>query len=65
MRRPTSARFRAAPAGRQHTPEHPVPLMKLVEVVQTILTDEKTVLAAYEWVQAIGNSSSRCISSTT
>ena len=33
---------------------NPVPLMKLVEVVHTILTDEKTVLAAYEWVQAIG-----------
>jgi len=33
---------------------NPVPLMRLVEVVQTILTDEKTVLAAYEWVQAIG-----------
>ena len=33
---------------------NPVPLMKLVEVVQTILTDDKTVLAAYEWVQAIG-----------
>ena len=33
---------------------NPVPLMKLVEVVQTILTDDKSVLAAYEWVQAIG-----------
>ncbi len=33
---------------------NPVPLMKLVEVVQTILTDDKTVLAAYEWVQAVG-----------
>jgi 3-hydroxybutyryl-CoA dehydrogenase len=33
---------------------NPVPLMKLVEVVETILTDEKSVLAAYEWVQAIG-----------
>jgi 3-hydroxybutyryl-CoA dehydrogenase len=33
---------------------NPVPLMKLVEVVQTILTDDKTVVAAYEWVQAIG-----------
>ena len=32
---------------------NPVPLMKLVEVVQTILTDEKSVLAAYEWVQAV------------
>ena len=33
---------------------NPVPLMKLVEVVQTILTDEKTVAQAYEWVQAVG-----------
>ena len=33
---------------------NPVPLMKLVEVVQTILTDEKAVAQAYEWVQAVG-----------
>ena len=33
---------------------NPVPLMKLVEVVQTILTDDASVRAAYEWVQAIG-----------
>ena len=33
---------------------NPVPLMKLVEVVQSILTGDKSVLAAYEWVQAIG-----------
>jgi 3-hydroxybutyryl-CoA dehydrogenase len=33
---------------------NPVPLMKLVEVVQTILTDDKAVAAAYEWVQAVG-----------
>ena len=33
---------------------NPVPLMKLVEVVQTILTDDQTVRAAYEWVQAVG-----------
>jgi 3-hydroxybutyryl-CoA dehydrogenase len=33
---------------------NPVPLMKLVEVVQTILTDDKSVVAAYEWVQAVG-----------
>jgi len=33
---------------------NPVPLMKLVEVVQSILTEEKTILAAYEWVQAVG-----------
>src|SRR4029079_9605387 len=29
---------------------NPVPLMKLVEVVQSILTDDKTIAAAYEWV---------------
>jgi len=33
---------------------NPVPLMKLVEVVQTILTDDASVRAAYEWVEAIG-----------
>jgi 3-hydroxybutyryl-CoA dehydrogenase len=33
---------------------NPVPLMKLVEVVQSLLTGDKSVLAAYEWVQAIG-----------
>src|ERR1700694_4588763 len=33
---------------------NPVPLMKLVEVVQSILTDDATVTAAYEWVQAVG-----------
>jgi 3-hydroxybutyryl-CoA dehydrogenase len=33
---------------------NPVPLMKLVEVVQSILTDDATVAAAYEWVQAVG-----------
>ena len=33
---------------------NPVPLMKLVEVVQTILTDEATVASAYAWVQAVG-----------
>ena len=33
---------------------NPVPLMKLVEVVQSLLTDDKSVLEAYEWVQAIG-----------
>jgi 3-hydroxybutyryl-CoA dehydrogenase len=33
---------------------NPVPLMKLVEVVQTILTSEETVAQAYEWVQAVG-----------
>jgi 3-hydroxybutyryl-CoA dehydrogenase len=33
---------------------NPVPLMKLVEVVQTILTEEGTVTSAFEWVQGIG-----------
>jgi 3-hydroxybutyryl-CoA dehydrogenase len=33
---------------------NPVPLMKLVEVVQTILTSEQAVAQAYEWVQAVG-----------
>src|SRR6266581_3041844 len=43
---------------------NPVPLMKLVEVVQTILTDEKSVLAAYEWVQAVGKAPVRTKDST-
>ena len=33
---------------------NPVPLMKLVEVVRTILTDEASVKVATEWVQAVG-----------
>jgi 3-hydroxybutyryl-CoA dehydrogenase len=33
---------------------NPVPLMKLVEVVQTILTGEETVASAYAWVTAVG-----------
>jgi 3-hydroxybutyryl-CoA dehydrogenase len=33
---------------------NPVPLMKLVEVVRTILTDEATVRTATEWVRAVG-----------
>jgi 3-hydroxybutyryl-CoA dehydrogenase len=33
---------------------NPVPLMKLVEVVRTILTDEATVTAATEFVRAVG-----------
>jgi 3-hydroxybutyryl-CoA dehydrogenase len=33
---------------------NPVPLMKLVEVVRTILTDDATVTAATEWVRAVG-----------
>jgi 3-hydroxybutyryl-CoA dehydrogenase len=38
--------------------------MKLVEVVQTILTDEKSVLAAYEWVQGVGKVGVRAKDST-
>lgn len=33
---------------------NPVPLMKLVEVVSTILTDAATVKTATEWVRAVG-----------
>src|SRR3989454_5529453 len=33
---------------------NPVPLMKLVEVVRTILTDDTAVKAATEWVRALG-----------
>jgi len=33
---------------------NPVPLMKLVEVVRTILTDDATVRTATEWVKAVG-----------
>src|SRR5574341_1819509 len=33
---------------------NPVPLMKLVEVVQSILTDDATITAAYQWVQTVG-----------
>ncbi len=33
---------------------NPVPLMKLVEVVRTILTDEATATIATEWVRAVG-----------
>ena len=33
---------------------NPVPLMKLVEVVRTILTDEGSFKLAWEWAQAIG-----------
>jgi len=33
---------------------NPVPLMKLVEVVRTILTDEGSVQTAVEWVRAVG-----------
>jgi len=33
---------------------NPVPLMKLVEVVRTILTDEAAVQAATDWVRALG-----------
>ena len=43
---------------------NPVPLMKLVEVVQTILTDDKSVAQAYEWVQAVGKVPVRAKDST-
>jgi len=33
---------------------NPVPLMKLVEVVRTILTDDAVVKTATEWVKAVG-----------
>src|SRR5207247_10565409 len=33
---------------------NPVPLMKLVEVARTILTDEAVVATATEWVRAVG-----------
>ena len=33
---------------------NPVPLMKLVEVARTILTDDAVVKAATEWVRAVG-----------
>jgi 3-hydroxybutyryl-CoA dehydrogenase len=33
---------------------NPVPLMKLVEVVQSILTSDQSVAEAYEWVKAVG-----------
>jgi 3-hydroxybutyryl-CoA dehydrogenase len=33
---------------------NPVPLMKLVEVVRTILTDDPAVQTAIEWVRALG-----------
>ena len=43
---------------------NPVPLMKLVEVVQTILTDDESVAQAYEWVQAVGKVPVRAKDST-
>jgi len=43
---------------------NPVPLMKLVEVVQTILTSEATVKTAWEWVQALGKTPVRTKDST-
>jgi 3-hydroxybutyryl-CoA dehydrogenase len=33
---------------------NPVPLMKLVEVVRTIITDDSSVQTATEWVRAVG-----------
>jgi len=43
---------------------NPVPLMKLVEVVKTILTEEPAVQTAYAWVQAIGKVPVRAKDST-
>ena len=43
---------------------NPVPLMKLVEVVQTILTDDEAVRDAFEWVQAVGKVPVRAKDST-
>jgi 3-hydroxybutyryl-CoA dehydrogenase len=43
---------------------NPVPLMKLVEVAQTILTSEATVKTAWEWVQAVGKTPVRTKDST-
>jgi 3-hydroxybutyryl-CoA dehydrogenase len=43
---------------------NPVPLMKLVEVVQTILTSEATVKTAWEWVQTLGKTPVRTKDST-
>jgi 3-hydroxybutyryl-CoA dehydrogenase len=43
---------------------NPVPLMKLVEVVQTILTGEAAVTQAYEWVKAVGKVPVRAKDST-
>jgi 3-hydroxybutyryl-CoA dehydrogenase len=43
---------------------NPVPLMKLVEVVQTILTEDKALAQAYEWVQAVGKVPVRAKDST-
>jgi 3-hydroxybutyryl-CoA dehydrogenase len=33
---------------------NPVPLMKLVEVVQTMLTEDRALADAHEWVKAVG-----------
>jgi 3-hydroxybutyryl-CoA dehydrogenase len=43
---------------------NPVPLMKLVEVVQTILTEERAVAAAAEWARAAGKVPVRAKDST-
>src|SRR5262249_16637846 len=43
---------------------NPVPLMKLVEVVRTILTDDASVKTATEWVQAVGKTPVRTKDST-
>jgi 3-hydroxybutyryl-CoA dehydrogenase len=43
---------------------NPVPLMKLVEVVRTLLTDETVVTSAVEWVRAVGKTPVRTKDST-
>jgi 3-hydroxybutyryl-CoA dehydrogenase len=43
---------------------NPVPLMKLVEIVQTILTDERAAAAATEWARAAGKVPVRAKDST-
>jgi 3-hydroxybutyryl-CoA dehydrogenase len=43
---------------------NPVPLMRLVEVVRTILTDDATFKTAWEWVQRIGKTPAAAKDST-
>ena len=43
---------------------NPVHRMKLVEIVQTILTDEKSIATAHEWVEAVGKTPVRTKDST-
>src|SRR4029077_11527187 len=44
---------------------NPVPLMKLVEVARTILTDEAAVTAATEWVRTVGKAPVQTKDATT